>query len=309
LLSYGGPYSSNPVPSVSGNTLTWNIPVLMYGFAFYTTVMIYCDTSAQLGDTLCVTASVATVVTDVNLANNTQTLCRPVNNSMDPNDKSVLPQGSGSTGAIANGTQLNYIINFQNMGNDAAYTVTVKDTLDTDLDMATLKIQSISHPMKPSISGRILNFRFDNINLPAMSVNEPASHGYVVYSIKPKAALPIGTQVKNTARIYFDYNGAIVTNTTLNTIAVINGVETIKANNLEAVIFPNPADGYLHIDLNRQENFSVQLFDLFGKNVKNINGINGKGFASVKDLSAGMYMVRITAADNQVLTSKLNITH
>jgi hypothetical protein len=49
-----------------------------------------------------------------------------------------------------------------------------------------------------------------------------------VYSIKLLNNLPIGTQIKNTAYIYFDFNEAVITNTTVNTLSVNVGVEELN---------------------------------------------------------------------------------
>ena len=56
-----------------------------------------------------------------------------------------------------------------------------------------------------------LDFKFPNIMLPDSASNPAGSQGFVQYRIKPKANLPLGTQIENTAHIYFDYNAAITT--------------------------------------------------------------------------------------------------
>jgi hypothetical protein len=48
--------------------------------------------------------------------------------------------------------------------------------------------------------------------LPASSVNEPESHGYIVYRIQPKSDVVVGETIHNTASIYFDYNLPVLTN-------------------------------------------------------------------------------------------------
>jgi hypothetical protein len=83
---------------------------------------------------------------------------------------------------------------------------------------------SSSHSYTYSMSGegRIL-FRFQNINLAASSVNEPASHGYVSFRIRLRPNLPVGTVIENTGHNYFDFNAPVSTNTTVNTITIITG--------------------------------------------------------------------------------------
>jgi hypothetical protein len=60
--------------------------------------------------------------------------------------------------------------------------------------------------------------------LPDSHINEPASHGWLMYRIKLKDNLALGTQITNTASIYFDYNAPVVTNTTLNTFDLVASV-------------------------------------------------------------------------------------
>ena len=68
------------------------------------------------------------------------------------------------------------------------------------------------------INGTSVKFNFDGINLPDSNSNEPASHGWITYTIDQVPGLLVGTQIRNTAAIYFDYNAPVITNTTLNTI-------------------------------------------------------------------------------------------
>ncbi|MBK7970889.1 MAG: hypothetical protein IPK08_19305 [Bacteroidetes bacterium] len=53
-------------------------------------------------------------------------------------------------------------------------------------------------------SKRIITFRIcSNINLPDSNANEPASHGFISYRIKPLSTLTAGTEFTNLAAIYF----------------------------------------------------------------------------------------------------------
>jgi hypothetical protein len=64
----------------------------------------------------------------------------------------------------------------------------------------------------------LINFIFDGINLASMGFDEPQSHGFVKYSIKPILAIDPNTKINNDAYIYFDNNPAIHTNIVTNTI-------------------------------------------------------------------------------------------
>jgi len=64
---------------------------------------------------------------------------------------------------------------------------------------------------------RIVSFNFNDIYLADSFVNEPASHGFVKFSLQTSADIAENTLIENTAGIFFDFNPAIVTNTVGNT--------------------------------------------------------------------------------------------
>ncbi|QHT68052.1 hypothetical protein GXP67_16090 [Rhodocytophaga rosea] len=141
--------------------------------------------------------------------------CLPILDSFDPNDKAVSPVGIGPSKIIAADQPLEYLIRFQNTGTDVAYTVTIIDTLDAALDIASLEVAAASHSYNWSVSGvglPVLIFIFNNINLPDSSSNEPASHGYVRFRVRPKQATADGVKITNQAAIIFDYNSPVMTN-------------------------------------------------------------------------------------------------
>ncbi|MFI5204688.1 MAG: T9SS type A sorting domain-containing protein, partial [Flavobacteriales bacterium] len=89
------------------------------------------------------------------------------------------------------------------------------------------------------------------------------SHGWVTYRIKAKSGLANGTQIDNTAHIFFDYNPAVVTNTTLNTINISLNIEEIAS--LENNIYPNPVSDIVNVSFNESVNGLVQVRDVTGR--------------------------------------------
>ncbi|RDV11447.1 T9SS C-terminal target domain-containing protein [Pontibacter diazotrophicus] len=166
--------------------------------------------------------------------------CMMITDSYDPNDKLVTPVGRTSENYTPTNTALKYKIRFQNTGTDVAYRVVVVDTLSEHLDLSTLQVWAASHASRFEVSGKgqpVLTWTFDNIMLPDSTTDEPGSHGYIQFSIKPKADLPEKTAVENYADIFFDFNSAIRTNVTVNRIydmpPVVN--EAVRMN-LEDVL-------------------------------------------------------------------------
>lgn len=148
--------------------------------------------------------------------------CHPLIGSWDPNDKQAFPQGLGPAHNILNDTEIEYLVHFQNTGTDTAFHVVIRDTLSPSLDVATVRLGAASRPCRFEIvSGNALKFIFDDILLPDSTTNEPASHGFVQFSVRQKSAPvnPSETLIENRAAIYFDYNAPVLTNTVFHTVA------------------------------------------------------------------------------------------
>jgi len=142
--------------------------------------------------------------------------------SFDPNDKQVSPIGIKDENYTLIDDELLYTIRFQNTGNAPAIDVKILDTLDINLDIRSFKVVNSSHELNTSLSGNAVEFLFKNIWLIDSLTNEEESQGYLQYTIKPNVDVAELTEIENTAHIIFDFNPAIVTNTTKNTM-----VETI----------------------------------------------------------------------------------
>lgn len=171
-----------------------------------------------------------------------------IRGSYDPNGKSSLPQGAGPDKAILPGQELSYLIRFQNTGTDTAYEVVIRDTLDPSFDLISFRRGAASHAYSFEIFGKgILEWRFSNIYLPDSNTNEPKSHGFVQYYIRPKSNAPLGTQLSNSAAIYFDNNVPVITNTTTHTIQESLGEKNASTSVLSPLneptirVYPNPS--------------------------------------------------------------------
>jgi surface protein len=163
--------------------------------------------------------SVAPIQQFPNLDNiSTSTACAEIRDSYDPNDKKVIPSGVTAQKIVEKDQEVEFQVRFQNTGSDVAYKVVVRDTLDLNLDIATIRTINTSHTGTVSMEGvgqGVVIWTFENINLPAKSVDEVGSNGMITFRIRMKPNLVIGTVIKNKAAIYFDFNSPIITNETL----------------------------------------------------------------------------------------------
>ena len=217
-----GYIAATPTPtSVNGSTLTWSQTALG-GFQQRTiTVRTQVPADVQLlGTDLVTTASVTTSVTDVNAANNVAINSVTVTGSYDPNDKlAVSSTGSKIHYDPAQDEWIDYNIRFQNTGTDTAFNVIITDTLPANVDPGSIQIGGSSHAASWALQGqRTLKFWLLAIQLPDSNTNEPRSHGFVSFRIKPRTPLAVGTQIINRANIYFDFNPPVITDPSVLTV-------------------------------------------------------------------------------------------
>jgi uncharacterized repeat protein (TIGR01451 family) len=145
--------------------------------------------------------------------------CRQNFGSYDPNDKQAYPQGIGNQHFVDEKAELDYTVRFQNTGTDTAFTVVVKDTLSSLLDIATMRAGASSHRYQLDIlEGRVLKFTFNKINLPDSNRNVIKSQGFIKFLVRLKANIPYGSKIENKAAIYFDFNEPVITNNTFHTL-------------------------------------------------------------------------------------------
>jgi hypothetical protein len=198
---------------------------------------------------------------------------------------------------------LEYTIRFQNTGNDTAYHITIRDTLDENLDLSTLEIIGASHPFEAFLKpDRTLEFKFANIQLPDSAGNEMNSHGFASYSIKPIADTPLPVIIENTAFIYFDFNAAIKTNTAIN---AFEDLETSVHGERKLVdiitAFPNPTADEIYIKSITQETgpIAFNLFAMDGQWITSgLLNTDETQRISLKEFPSGLYLLKVAHGDS-----------
>ncbi len=263
--------------------------------------------STTLGSAVELSAKISPTVGDENPTNNFDRISTTVVGSFDPNDKSVSPKNYSPDSLLA-GVPLVYTVRFQNTGNYPASFVTVLDTLSENLDWKTLEVLAASHDYSWKISGRgIVEFNFEGINLPDSVANEPESHGFIKFSVKPKANLSLGDFVANTAFIYFDYNDPVVTNTVKSTIELISWVGNPE-NFHQISISPNPASDFAEAVFPEilEKGSILKVFSGNGKLVQEVLAVGNRAKIDVEKLPAGSYFL-ICKTVGKVFSGKLTV--
>lgn len=153
----------------------------------------------------------------------------------DPNDKHGQPH-RGDINPILNDEELLYTIRFENLGNDTAFNVRIEDNLNQNFNIESFSFIQASHDISRYYidTNRTLKFYFDDISLPSLAQDSVANKGFVQFSIATIDSLSPSTEITNSADIFFDENEAVVTNTSLHTIA----------NQLPLIFIDNDDDGF-----------------------------------------------------------------
>ncbi|MFN0034715.1 MAG: SdrD B-like domain-containing protein [Saprospiraceae bacterium] len=236
--------------------------------------------------------------------------CRENIGSFDPNDKQGFPTGVLAEHYIPLEQPLEYLIRFQNTGTDTAFSVVVRDTLDLDLDIASIRPLGSSHPYTFDFQGQnVAQFVFANILLPDSNVNEPASHGYLKFSIVPRKDLPNGTVIENEAAIFFDFNDPVITNTTWHTLGekYLDVSNVVFSPGIGLEVFPNPATDAATFLLKSAHPLrgTLTVFDLSGRAVRVQDFEHNQFTFKSHALQAGCYFFKITSEGQPLAAGKL----
>jgi hypothetical protein len=238
--------------------------------------------------------------------------CQENIGSWDPNDKQAFPRGYGEQHYLEANTTINYHIRFQNTGTDTAFNVRVEDQLSAFLDHSTLVPGASSHPYRMELrEDGLLTFHFDNIMLPDSNINQLASNGFVKFQIDQLTDNPIGTQIENTAAIFFDFNEAVITNTVKHTIGenfVIVSTRNIQVPGLQLNVAPNPLSHYTYLRLEGYDTKEAYclIYDTHGRLLFQIPFPGGEAQLKRSDFgSAGLYFYQIIDQNRSLVQGKL----
>lgn len=283
--------------SVAGNILTFDI--LALSDCQYIHIPFNFPGNTPAGTPYCFQVALSNP-NDSYLGNNMDTICGVVLNSYDPNEKLVDQPTNIDPNTVQ---EFEYVIHFQNDGNFDAMDVVIQDTIAANLDLSTFKYVGAKHGVATSIdpTTRVVTFSFNDINLGQSAVDLEASQGFVIYSISEEAGLSVGSVIENTAYIYFDFNPAIITNTTYNINELPLGLTESNSEGIN--LYPNPAQD--KIKFSGASVTEVSIYDLTGKLVLNTGTILDNEI-SLNNLQTGVYQV-VLKTYNTISTQKLVI--
>ncbi len=300
LMTYVG---STPAMTLAGNSLSFNYTNLLpfQSQMIYVSMLIDIPPVTDAGTVLNYSALITPTANDVNQANNIYSLEQVVVNSYDPNDITVH-EGAFITPEQAQQDYLTYTIRFQNMGTAEALNVRIANTLEADLNASTFIPVAASHEYRVVKQGNEVEFIFDDINLPGAQQNEPLSHGFVTYRIKPKSGIALGDTMQNQAAIYFDFNQPVMTNEVFTTVQAAAGITEKVLRGFS--MYPNPASGTVTVQLANMDSADVLINDVLGKTVLKAKAEGTEQAIDIAALNSGMYFITVTSGGEPV-TKKL----
>jgi uncharacterized repeat protein (TIGR01451 family) len=289
----------NPNYVISGNSITWNLGSINPGYT--NTDILYFNVPFGLADGtqhLFNSTIAPNLVSDCYNGNNHGGLLQILGNSYDPNDKNVYRKTfheneiSGFSESDINFgevDELEYTVRFQNTGTAPAQNIYILDTLDAELDWSTFELIQSTHEVEVENFGNgVLRFKYNNIWLPDSSESQELSQGHFVFRTRENSGNPIGSEITNTAYIYFDWNPAIITNTTYNVNNWIEFVGEENAFNVQA--FPNPMQNELTLKVAGQ--FNYEILDLAGRKLLQGMGVS-QTTINTESLATGTYLLSV----------------
>ena len=295
--------SANVTPvSVTTDSVVWNIGALTPFQSGNIVVTVNVHTGLPIGSLINSMVRIEPVAGDANPGCNYSSWEVFTLGSFDPNDI-LVNRDTLFTTEIPNPPYLDYIIRFQNTGNDTAFNVKVLNPLDTNkLQLNSLEYVASSHPVNMNFiyHERNMEFKFDNILLPDSNVNESLSHGFIHYRIKPKTSLVLNDNIQNNAAIYFDFNDPVITNTATTHVVLPTGIASYQSpENIQ--LFPNPAQSEINLQhITAVE--KIQVIDVLGKIVFEKNTNNQQYLKiNISQVQNGVYFVKAYSAQGVVV--------
>ncbi len=318
-LDYASPAQSSN--NTSTHTLTWNLPAINPGSCDYIWVDFNASSAYVIGTSVIELVNVSpTIGIDIDNSNNTDTTHQIVTGSWDPNNKlsvktNTIDPNFQTISSVNPNQEIEYTVNFQNMGTAAAQNVVVIDNLSADLDANSFQLIGSSHNGVVTRNGNVVTYTFAGIGLPDYITDEPNSHGFVAFKVNAINGLAAGHQISDFADIYFDFNSAVTTNNAIVTLVNPTGLSEFAEGNAQIAAYPNPVSDNATLQFNVIEKalVKIELIDATGRVAtqlvnEQMNADTQQVSLNASSFANGMYVIKLTV-NGQSSFSKISINH
>lgn len=227
------------------------------------------------------------------------------------------PKGYDADRLISKNTQLDYKVEFHNLGMDTIRRVVIRDTLPPALDVTTIQPGASSHPYEFEVYGEnILKITFPDILLtPDGSEGEDGeSAGFVNFKLAQKADNPVGTVIENSAAVFLGYQAPVQTNRVFHQVGNFPEFITVNVKNnktfipgVKIKVSPNPfiESTVFEIEGKDYKDLTFSLYDLQGKLIRRERHNSAKFEVYRNNLTAGIYFYTIRSREQIINTGKL----
>jgi hypothetical protein len=152
---------------------------------------------------------------------------------------------------------------------------------------------------------------------PVGSAMETSSGGFVKFRISQKPNNPLGTEITNSAAVYFDYQAPVITNEIGYTVGCTNFLQegcleivnfvSEKFPGVEINVAPNPFFDKATIDIEgiTLDEVDIVVYDLMGRLVRTEKHRATKFEVYRNNLPAGMYTFQLLSKGQTLATGKL----
>ncbi|AWH83783.1 hypothetical protein HYN59_01040 [Flavobacterium album] len=280
----------DPAPdAIVPGTYTWNFTGLKPFENREIKIELYINSptdipAVNVGNTLFFTSTATSFSGDDIPQDNTFDFNQVAVGSFNPNSITCIEGDTESAAAI--GDYLHYVVNLKNTGTQTATSIVVKHDFDpAQFDVASLQVLNSSHAMRTRITGNQAEFIMQNVSMAA------AGHGNILFKVKTKPSLMVGSSVTTKARIFFDYDTPVETNDANTVFEDLGRGDFEKDNSIK--VYPNPAKTILNITADNTVR-SIELYDMQGRLLETgiINDVS-----TTIDMAArasGIYFVKVT---------------
>jgi hypothetical protein len=215
-------------------------------------------------------------------------------------------------------TDLEYHVFFRNTTADTIRQLVIRDTLPAALNIGTLTAGSSSHPYHHEVYGSgVLKITFENIQLlPDGSTN---SFGFVKFKLSQKPDNPAGTEIPNSAAVFFANKAPVNTtklvhvvgkgNSAVDFMQIITDAIGPEVAGVKVEVRPNPVSASAEFEV-KESSFNrleLDVFDLNGRMVRNEQSTGNVLRFWRNDIPTGMYAYRFTGDGKLLGTGKLII--
>ncbi|MBK9418786.1 MAG: T9SS type A sorting domain-containing protein [Flavobacteriales bacterium] len=284
---------SSVAPSnVSGNTATWDLGTLAIAAEGLLTVDLSTLAAVPLDTPIEHLLTASPVLGDEAPYDNVAVYNDVVVGSYDPNDKLLSPAAMSPAQLLDPTARIEYTVRFQNTGTFQAERVVILDTFPEGLILESIQFLASSHPNTWYLTGGVLHVIHNDIMLPDSTSDEPNSHGFIRFSIKPEPTLPNGSTISNIAHIVFDFNEPIITPPAVFTVDVLASMNEVQRGTWS--LWPNPTRDLLRLTATHGPlaNQPCVVRDITGRTVMTSN-TSAAGDLPVGTLANGTYTVQI----------------